>query len=685
MLNCRRNYPVYNTLITGTNIPPDQGYRPKIPQNVINTLKIYLKPATPPIHEKNAHVQTMYRDSEAQTGTYVPDIRENTDPGLEIFTLGWLSIKNGLPAGMRESVAIERARQRRAWEHALPVPIDRLAMKVRRTILDAMDLNEWNYREVELAALNSVKMQYIERSSKESLGTMKNVMEDKLLRILEAKIDKKDSAIYKLRSDLSRNIRKIMYKKNHIERKMKKTDVITDLSNHSSEMYGPQSRYGYCGRRRHEVIPKELYYWNVFSHMQVIRQKMHDVYVEHRTKFDFVNKSKPKKHEKDLCQRETRWTVPGLINLYENHKKMRLADAKEIKSSLLKVRKQTESDTVIVVGGKKISDEEEDLFQACLVLQKVVKGRAIQAIMSYGKAETHDLIKELMDQYSISDLGDESSRKKSRSTQRSEINNALMKKRRQEILNTLVGKNTGEVLDFLAKELQRLQYERSTHALALMATRERHRREAEEAGRRQREEQRRREHEEMWKQMAKIYQNSADIVSEEYGAEIITNIAAKDARMAAEEYAKKIDMAANEAHVKMTLIHGEEIVSEELVADLVHNFALPEVEKQMVRKRLAERQKTVLSACHDEIYSKIEKLCHGPRTSSGLLKPLMRPHKHRVPRTSYVKFLKLKRLGTSGSNSPEGSTDQQKSEIFEYWSTGYSPGDVVLDADQNNV
>ncbi len=58
-----------------------------------------------------------------------------------------------------------------------------------------------------------------------------------------------------------------------------------------------------------------------------------------------------------------------------------------------------------------------------------------------------------------------------------------------------------DMLDFLSKELVRLQEERRIHAFTLLAERDRRTREAEESGRRQIEERRRREEDEIFKQV----------------------------------------------------------------------------------------------------------------------------------------------------------------------------------------
>jgi len=70
-----------------------------------------------------------------------------------------------------------------------------------------------------------------------------------------------------------------------------------------------------------------------------------------------------------------------------------------------------------------------------------------------------------------------------------------------EALSSLEGESLGEMLDFLTKELVRLEEERRIQAFTLLAERDRRIREAEEAGQRQEEERRRREHDEIFKQV----------------------------------------------------------------------------------------------------------------------------------------------------------------------------------------
>lgn len=69
------------------------------------------------------------------------------------------------------------------------------------------------------------------------------------------------------------------------------------------------------------------------------------------------------------------------------------------------------------------------------------------------------------------------------------------------ILQTLEGEAMGDMLDYLSKELIRLEEERRIAAFAMLAERQRRLREAEESGLRQVEERRRREQDELFKQV----------------------------------------------------------------------------------------------------------------------------------------------------------------------------------------
>ena len=87
----------------------------------------------------------------------------------------------------------------------------------------------------------------------------------------------------------------------------------------------------------------------------------------------------------------------------------------------------------------------------------------------------------------------------------------------------------------------RLQDERKAHAFALLAERERARREAAEAGRRQIERHRRRELDEIFRQLVKVNQDSVETYLEDIVKEGIDWVSEKETKEYVMSLADKID------------------------------------------------------------------------------------------------------------------------------------------------
>lgn len=110
-----------------------------------------------------------------------------------------------------------------------------------------------------------------------------------------------------------------------------------------------------------------------------------------------------------------------------------------------------------------------------------------------------------------------------------------------EVLQSLEGEAVSDMLDFLSKELIRLQEERRIHAFAMLAERQRRMREAEESGLRQVEERRRREDDEIFKQMLKTQQDCVETYLEDCIMETMDKVADDEVRKEIQDMARKIN------------------------------------------------------------------------------------------------------------------------------------------------
>jgi len=99
---------------------------------------------------RTVEVQTMYRESEAQTDPYTPNYQVKEGDNPEILTLAHLTYGNGLPATFDELEAIELAREKKAFDWALPPTSDEASFQLRRRLMEEQELREWANRENEI-------------------------------------------------------------------------------------------------------------------------------------------------------------------------------------------------------------------------------------------------------------------------------------------------------------------------------------------------------------------------------------------------------------------------------------------------------------------------------------------------------------------------------------------------------
>lgn len=113
---------------------------------------------------KDAEVQTMYRESEAQTNPYTPDyvIVHGNIP--EILMLKSLTHDNGLPIGKKELEMIAQARAKRECEMNLPPFTDEASLVLRRKLMEEQEMREYRFRESELDSKREERLQELEES-----------------------------------------------------------------------------------------------------------------------------------------------------------------------------------------------------------------------------------------------------------------------------------------------------------------------------------------------------------------------------------------------------------------------------------------------------------------------------------------------------------------------------------------
>ncbi|XP_025100733.1 cilia- and flagella-associated protein 91-like [Pomacea canaliculata] len=550
------------------------------------------RPPTPAI--RTICTQTDYRDSEAQTDPYSPEYVVRPGSAPELLTLATLSYGRGLPAGLAEIEMIERARAKRAWEATLPPLSDLTRLPLRKKMMEEQEMKEWALREQEIEKLQEARLQVLKSLLIKREENHQELNIKRLDKTWMKRQRKKEARIKIIRHEHIRSIRRLTKVRQAILNKYKPRDIVKDYSDPGSQAYAPLTRLGVFFDRGSEQYVVKNRYLSTFQGLQELEASLPEFVTQPRIK---APKSEPVT-KLGFAKRRYR-QINQLREMYESiqNEKNKSLNVKEPLRYLQVVEKPKPRPPTPSV---EIPDEEEQEKElAVIFLQQVIRGRAVQNMMFEGKEKRIELIRELRTTHALQQPEQAQKFKEMQDTL------ALQRQRRlhehkeslvDEGLSNMEGESLGNMLDFLSKELIRLQEERRIHAFSMLAERQRRRREAEESGRRQVEERRRREEDEIFKQVVKVHQTSVDTYLEDIILGAVDSTADVQARAEIHAQAQKINDVAYEIESRRT-----QLESEEIVADLVHSFLLPEVRKQSVREKIHQQQRKFLMAAHKEI------------------------------------------------------------------------------------
>jgi len=234
-------------------------------------------------------------------------------------------------------------------------------------------------------------------------------------------------------------------------------------------------------------------------------------------------------------------------------------------------------------------EEAEEQTLALILLQKLIRGRAVQNMMFEGKERRGELIAELREsEQELADL--ESTKKEDVLNQQAERGIQVL----EGAMDTLQGEAISATLDFLSKELVRKNEQERLRGIASDAQKTRTKREAEEGGRRQAEENLRAREDMMYRQVMRVHQGTAESYTSELLAEKTDEVAHSQAVAEVTGNAAAVAPIAN-------LAGTSEEQQDDTIRDLVASFLLPEVERHRVRQQIQEEEKRFVDAAHKSI------------------------------------------------------------------------------------
>ena len=232
------------------------------------------------------------------------------------------------------------------------------------------------------------------------------------------------------------------------------------------------------------------------------------------------------------------------------------------------------------------TSEAERIALSLALVTRLLRGRAAQNRMFEGKERRAALIQELRE-------ADEAAPEPAVREQQDELHARATRGIAvlDGAMDTVQGEAVSSTLDMLSKELVRKEeQERITSAID-QAREERREREAEEGGRRQAEDAVRGREDQMYEQVVRVHQGTA----ESYVDELMAMQADAIAHEALSETSSRPSSAASNASRG-----GEESVGGE-VKQLVASFFLPVVDRQRVRQQVQQEERRFVDAAHSTI------------------------------------------------------------------------------------
>ena len=215
--------------------------------------------------------QTLMRESEAQTIPAPFGVVKQDNTFQEIFELKDFHYGNGLPVEMHDIEIIAKAREKRAFNDALPPLSDEANFNLRNKLTNEQETREWRQKEREIEEINEKRLltlqQFLENREKEYEAKRL----EKIDRLKEKKDEEVEAAIIKSRKRRVKIIRNISKMKDKfVNNNNRKRDIILDYASFGSKVYAPLTRDGHNPDRHPFKFELNSYSLNTYDGLSEI-------------------------------------------------------------------------------------------------------------------------------------------------------------------------------------------------------------------------------------------------------------------------------------------------------------------------------------------------------------------------------------------------------------------------------
>lgn len=605
---------------TGRDYIAKYFYRPRVPYAPGSETLTLVRTARPKLADtsrseavvpatRTVHVQTDYRENDTQTDPWTPEYIVRPGSAPEVLTLATLTYGHGLPAGLAEVEMIERARAKRAWEETLPPMNDPSGLAERQRMMEQREMEEWKLREEEIARLQEQRLAILQAQLRLRTEQHSQDTNERLENLWQTRQKAHSALQQRAHKDTLVQLRRIARERANVEPSVARRDIVQDYANPASAVFAPKDREG--GFTIDNVPTDNVVnskYLTTYRGLLELEASLPQSLTQPRIV---------------VPQRPSSSARPKLVGMAARNT-AKLGETVRTVHLSLTTKPQTPLPEPPLRFCEEIvpppvrpptptvdvpSQEAEEADLAVTLLQQLIRGRAAQNAMYIGREQRRELIAELRSTHALqeAEVARKAAMQASVEGARAEaVASEQARKLKHSTIMDVQAEHVGDTLDFLSKELVRLQEQRRIHAFVMLAERTRRLREAEESGKRQIEEERRHQHDEVFRQMAGVHMESVESYLEEVVLSARQAVADQQARGEVRRQAVVIAELSDAAHASGLDATPEG--AEAIVADLVSSFLLPEVQRQSARDAVQRHQRRLIHAAHKEIFSEAQSL-----------------------------------------------------------------------------
>ncbi|CAM9490439.1 unnamed protein product, partial [Hapterophycus canaliculatus] len=407
--------------------------RPVIPQlhsvapEVLLAPTLNEDPMEAPIEElesftKDIGSQTKYRESEVQTTPYSRDFVLNPEADEpEVLMLQGLAHGAGLPAGKREVEMLTHARAKRLLEASLPPFTDEASLALRKKLMEKQELIELGLRERELTRARDERLKLLKRAMRERDQGAEFLAQQRIEALRQAKVEGCERIVGAIQASRIKVLRKLTKARKALpvqdDQQTHRRDIVKEYSDFGSGVYAPITRLGRRIDQDSEKfgLPGVTKSLTTYHGVSALEATMNPAL----TRTVITKPSRVKPRATTTIARKLRAVEVHLEKTAILLKAQKAAavsgNAKSASTPNNMLAKNvadkagaTEDATAMPAWRSKASrkerpqtprvpnpPEDENEHLAVLLLQRLIRGRAVQNVMFEGKERRKELIREL--------------------------------------------------------------------------------------------------------------------------------------------------------------------------------------------------------------------------------------------------------------------------------------------------